>query len=196
MPIRYSVGMMSQPTVSTHSSPVPPIPSRRYFVSIGSNIRPKINVPLILDALLQRVGVLHISTIVETVAVDMDDAGASFLNLTAAFDSGMNSAELKVWLNQIEHDLGRDRSHPLSKRMARPADIDEIFSVNPANPVVDPHQLPPEPHIRPMLVELLDYLTIAGFSDKQLLSGVDLSLRGVHIGRKAMTLQSETHAEK
>ena len=161
---------------------------RRCFVSIGSNIRPKTNVPHILEALLEGCYTLHISRIMETASVDMLDNSQSFFNLTAAFDTELNSAELKTWFQSIETRLGRDRTNPLSKKLGRPADIDEIFSL-PLNALtVAEDQLPPEPHIRPMLVELLAYLNVAHYSTNGLTQGVALRLDGREIGRKSMTL--------
>ena len=162
---------------------------RRYFVSIGSNINPRTNIPLILDALLRGVPQLHISRIIETEAVGMLDNSQPFFNLTAAFESDRDSAELKAWFVQIETRLGRDRTHPLRKMQGRPADIDTEFYLTPEHPQIELDTLPPEPHIRPMLIELLDFLDIAHFENSDLPAGTLLNFQGQLVGQQAMTLE-------
>ena len=174
----------------------PPLAQRRYFVSIGSNINPRTNIPLILGELLRGVPQLHISRIVETEAVDMLDNSQPFFNLTAAFESERDSAEIKAWFVAIETRLGRDRTDPLRKMQGRPADIDVEFFLTQENPQVAFESLPPEPHIRPMLIELLAFLNIAQFDDGAFPIGVSLNLHNRPIGLSAMTLKqivSDSH---
>lgn len=161
----------------------------RYFVSIGSNIKPTMNIPLILQALLQKMQIVSISRIMATPAVDMLDNTQAFYNLVAAFDSHMNSAELKSWLIDIEIQLGRDRDHPLSKMLGRPADIDEIMAIK--TPIeINKAELPPEPHVRPMLVELLNYLKLASLPVAGLTAGIEIQFHDQRIGTQPITLKN------
>jgi 2-amino-4-hydroxy-6-hydroxymethyldihydropteridine diphosphokinase len=160
----------------------------RYFASIGSNIDPRTNIPLILEELLCGVPQLHISRIIETEAVGMLDNSQPFFNLTAAFDSDLDYAELKAWFVTIETRLGRDRNHPLRKTRGRPADIDMEFRLTRDNQQVLLASLSPEPHIRPMLIELLAFLNIAHFDNRLLPMGDLINLHDLPIGLDAMTL--------
>ena len=130
-----------------------------YYLSLGSNINPHENVKCMLDRLLQISKRIDISRIIETEAKGFDSK-RSFLNLAARIQTSLSPLELKKQLNQIETDLGRDRNDPLSKKKDRVADIDILFSKETSNNLINQEDLPPEPYVRPFVIELLAYLNI------------------------------------
>ena len=161
----------------------------RYLVAIGSNIRPEQNTPLILGELQAESPTLHISRIVETEAVDMIDADP-FLNLVAAIDVRLNGRQVKDWFNSIEAKLGRDRSNPLRGQLGRTADLDIILSLEDGESSVDAATLPSEPHVRPMLLELLHYLGIDSPQPPSLPEPTPIQYNGHQVGERATTLGS------
>lgn len=159
----------------------------RYFVSLGSNIEPRTNLPLMLRALLQISPTVQVSSVIQTDPVGV--AGAPFLNAAAAISAQLSPAELKALLNAVEASLGRDRAAPSSKTRSRPADLDILFPLDPAAASVAPELLPPEPYVRPMLLELLEALGVdAGAEPVPLAPGVRLSLGGLSFGASPRTL--------
>lgn len=159
----------------------------RYFVGLGSNIAPHQHVPLMLRALLQIAPALHVGRILQTTPVGVE--GAPFLNVPASFDSSLPPPELKALCNTIEASLGRDRTDPASKRKSRTADLDILFWLDDGATTAPAQLLPPEPYIRPILLELLDYVGIATtFAPPALPPGVALTLDGLSLGEAPLTL--------
>ena len=91
--------------------------------SIGSNQEPARNTVKTISRLAEWFGVLKISPLIETQAVNVA-GNSSFLNGLVRFETSLNDVQLKQKLVQLEVDLGRDRDHPLSKSQPRPMDID------------------------------------------------------------------------
>ncbi|MCZ6819565.1 MAG: 2-amino-4-hydroxy-6-hydroxymethyldihydropteridine diphosphokinase [Calditrichaeota bacterium] len=161
---------------------------KRYFLSIGSNVNPQSNVPRILLELLQLSPKLDVSRIVETAPVGLV-RGESFLNCVVCFYSTCELSEQKLKFNEIEIKLGRDRSHARSKQKNRTADIDILFVLGERENPVNPELLPRESYVRPMLLELLDFLHIdcrAEKSDRR--KGVAIQLEAVTVGQSATTI--------
>ncbi len=131
-----------------------------YFVSLGSNIEPYQNVAKALDAILLISPSLDISRIIKTKAAGFKSS-QYFLNLSLRFFSELSSAELKRTLEKIEEALGRDRTDPDRKLKDRSADLDILFSLETREQMVESHLLPPEPYVRPTVIDLLQYLDIA-----------------------------------
>lgn len=131
-----------------------------YFVSLGSNIEPYQNVVKALDALLLLSPKLDVSRIIKTKAAGFKST-QYFLNLSVQFFSPLFIAELKSQLEKIEEALGRDRTDPDRKLKDRPADLDILFSLETREQIVESHLLPPEPYVRPTVIDLLQYLDVA-----------------------------------
>lgn len=162
-----------------------------YFLSIGSNLEPHQNIPRILLALLEVAPRLNVSRIVETPPHNMASRH-NFLNLTLHLTSPLDAARLKQQLNQIETNLGRDRSHPDSKRQDRPADLDILFALPDGALAVQPKWVPAEPYIRPMLLELIAFLGLScPLPPPPLPAGVQIELLGQRLGTKPATLTKE-----
>ena len=163
----------------------------RYFVSIGSNIQPWHNVPHIVQALLSLSPTVHVSRIVATEPFGLME-GETFLNLCACIYTSMDASSLKWQLNTIETALGRDRSKQDRKQRSRTADIDILFYLAVDATSTHDIKLPTEPFVRPMLLELLDFLSIQYPSEApQLTLGVRVSLGDLKFGEKPVTLHKE-----
>ncbi len=158
----------------------------RYFIGLGSNIEPRQNFPLMLRALLQIAPTVHIGRVVQTEPVGV--VGAPFLNAVAALRADLAPGELKARFDTIEADLGRDRADPASKTRSRPADLDILFSLEPAAVSVPAALLPREPYVLPMLLELLALLGVAAEAEPPALApGVRLSLNDLPFGEAPRT---------
>ena len=130
----------------------------RWFIGIGSNIEPRRNVPLILEALAEMVGEVVISPIVETEPVDMR-SGNGFLNLAVCVPWSGSATELKSECVAIEERLGRDRGHAQSKYRDRTADLDLLFEIRDKE-AIDIGVLPTESYMRPQVETLCGVLGI------------------------------------
>lgn len=96
-----------------------------YFIGVGSNENPQTNIPLALEALVERFGCLHSSSIYLTEPIAVDGDGL-FRNLVLYLPATLPAAQLKEFCNGVETRLGRDRSHPQRKFIARPVDLDVL----------------------------------------------------------------------
>ena len=96
----------------------------RFYLSIGSNIQPEINLPKTIE-LLRGYGTIQIiSNAWESHAVGAN--GPNFLNASALFSTPLNPKELKnKIIRSIEATLGRVRSR--DKNAPRTIDIDIIM---------------------------------------------------------------------
>lgn len=165
----------------------------QFFVSVGSNIDPRQNIARTLAALLRLSPTLHVSRIVTTQPVGV--TGGDFLNLVVGLTSPDPARQLKEQFNRIEAELGRDRADPARSQKSRPIDLDILFSLPPEAASVDAQFLPPEAYIRPMLLELLDFLGIRHGQPADLLpDGVEIPLPGVTVGRQPLTLSQNPDA--
>lgn len=115
--------------------------------------------PAALDDLLRAHGALHVGSIVETAPVGMTDGSGAFWNLAVAVPSTGSPAALQARLHDLERAAGRDRSAPGQSWRARPLDLDLLLTLDGA-PVSDA-DLPTEPWIRPLVIELLHHLGVA-----------------------------------
>lgn len=131
-----------------------------YFLAVGSNINPKQNAARVLDALLTLSPTLWLSRLVWTVPVGFETP-LPFVNFTVRMASAYTPERLKATFNQIEIDLGRDRTHPASKKRDRPADIDIIHQLPAGQSPFPITALPPEPYILPIFLELLSTLNLS-----------------------------------
>lgn len=79
----------------------------RVYVSAGSNIRPERHLRLACRELERRFGTLEVSSVYRNPPVGVE--GEDFLNLVAAFDTGLSPAEVAESLEQIHALTGRER---------------------------------------------------------------------------------------
>lgn len=150
----------------------------RYFLGLGSNINPRRHLPLMVEALLELAPTLHVGRVLETAPVGV--VGDPFLNAPVCLTSNLAPMALKAWTNALEARLGRDRAAPDSKHRSRSADLDILFSIADEATRVPPDLLPPEPYMRPLLLELLAFLGIATEAEQPAPGpGVRLELAGL-----------------
>ncbi|MCH2084659.1 MAG: 2-amino-4-hydroxy-6-hydroxymethyldihydropteridine diphosphokinase [Saprospiraceae bacterium] len=160
-----------------------------YYISLGSNIDPYENVKYMLDYLLQISKRIDISRILETQAKGFN-SDRTFLNLAARIQTHLSPVELKELFNQIETKLGRDRNDPQSKKKDRVADIDILFYKEHENNAIYKGDLPPEPYVRPFVLELLDYLKVSIDEQPQFKKfGVSLNFHNIIIGHQALSIR-------
>ncbi len=96
----------------------------KYYLSIGSNIQPEINIPKTIELLREYGNIQIISNAWESHAVGT--SGPNFLNASALFSTPLNPKELKnTIIRSIEATLGRVRSS--DKNAPRTIDIDIIM---------------------------------------------------------------------
>lgn len=96
----------------------------RFYLSIGSNIQPEINLPRTIKLLREYGTIEIISNAWESHAVGT--SGPNFLNASALFSTPLNLKELKYKIiRSIETTLGRVRSR--DKNAPRTIDIDIIM---------------------------------------------------------------------
>ena len=98
----------------------------KYYLSIGSNINPELNLDLAIDELSKILADTECSSIYKTQAEGFD--GDDFLNLIFAGVSSLSFEGLNKKLKDIEDGSGRDRSSP--KFSSRTLDIDIVLQLN------------------------------------------------------------------
>lgn len=157
-----------------------------YFLSIGSNLEPKINIISIVNTLLEIAPRLLISRVIETPAEGFI-SNHDFLNACLYVESDLNPIELKYYCNQVEIKLGRNRNDPNRAIQDHSADIDIIWALE---KLKDFPPLPTEHYIQPLLLELLAFL---GYSINELqpMTGVYLELNQQPFGLKPTWIAKE-----
>jgi 2-amino-4-hydroxy-6-hydroxymethyldihydropteridine diphosphokinase len=96
----------------------------KFYLSIGSNIQPEVNLPRTIDILHEYGTVEKVSNAWESNAIGTN--GPNFLNASVLFSTPHNSEELKQKIiRSIEASLGRVRSK--DKNAPRTIDIDIIM---------------------------------------------------------------------
>ena len=131
-----------------------------YFIGVGCNIEPEINVPAIIQRLVEDFTELSFSRLCYTEPVGMV-SDQLFVNFVIAIRSSLHADEIKNYCNQVEQDFGRDRSHPDRKSLDRRADLDIIHVCDAAELMlapVDSELIVDEHFLRPMFDELQDFL--------------------------------------
>jgi 2-amino-4-hydroxy-6-hydroxymethyldihydropteridine diphosphokinase len=160
-----------------------------YFIGVGSNAQPQQNIPGALAALAAQFGCLHASSIylTEPVAVEGEEL---FRNLVLFLPVACSAAELKARCNAIETSLGRDRSHPQRKWIARPVDLDILAEVpRCTSPAAFPARaVAREPYFLVAVPELLHYL--GAQSPPRVAARTEaVMLQGRRVGDRPFTLQ-------
>tara|TARA_B100000287_G_scaffold435489_1_gene504064 strand:- start:10501 stop:10878 length:378 start_codon:yes stop_codon:yes gene_type:complete len=97
----------------------------KYYLSIGSNINPELNLELAISALNKIFDQIEYSSIHKTKAEGFD--GDDFLNLVLCGISSISFEGLNKKLKDIEDDAGRDRMAP--KFSSRTLDIDIVLQL-------------------------------------------------------------------
>ena len=98
----------------------------KYYLSLGSNINPKLNLELAVSELNQILTETECSSIHKTQAEGFN--GDDFLNLIVAGESSISFEELNKKLKDIEDSSGRDRN--AEKFSSRTLDIDIVLQLN------------------------------------------------------------------
>jgi len=95
----------------------------RVYISIGSNIDVKKNIPSSVKALQECFGELEISSVYETEAIGFD--GDNFHNLVVGLDTDLAPLEISNILRDIEAD--HDRTRGKEKFESRTLDLDQLL---------------------------------------------------------------------
>ena len=151
-----------------------------YIIGLGSNIQPVENMALMVEALLPHIECITLSRVLNTPPVGMN-SHQHFLNAVAYIESVSTADQLKIITNQIEAEMGRDRSDPDKKHKDRPADIDILccgslaeFSQKPASAITD------EYFLYPLIEELMAFLD--DDSPANMPQGVKIDFAGLFFG--------------
>ena len=98
----------------------------KYYLSLGSNINPKLNLELAVSELNQILTETECSSIHKTQAEGFN--GDDFLNLIVAGESSISFEDLNKKLKDIEDSSGRERN--AEKFSSRTLDIDIVLQLN------------------------------------------------------------------
>ena len=163
-----------------------------YILGLGSNIQPIKNMALMVKALLPHIDCITLSRVLTTPPVGMN-SHRHFLNAVAYIESVSTADQLKIITNQIEAEMGRDRSDPDKKHKDRPADIDILccgslaeFSQKPASAITD------EYFLYPLIEELMAYLV--GGSTANMPQGVKIDIAGLLFGEAPTAIYRDADA--
>ena len=80
------------------------------ILSLGSNLEPRINIPLAVESLRRKFGKLSLSRVYESEAIGFK--GDNFLNLVASVECNVPLGEIQSYLKLLEDLMGRDRDMP------------------------------------------------------------------------------------
>lgn len=95
----------------------------RVFISIGSNIDPRVNIPECVHILEDRFGEMMMSPVYESEPVGFE--GENFYNLVVGFDTDLAPEQLVKCLHDIEG--GFDRSRDTGSYSPRTMDLDLLL---------------------------------------------------------------------
>ena len=98
----------------------------KYYLSLGSNINPELNLDLAIASLSKILTKTKCSSIYKTQAEGFD--GDDFLNLIFCGISSLSFESLNQKLKDIENSSGRDRNSP--KFSSRTLDIDIVLQLS------------------------------------------------------------------
>lgn len=165
-----------------------------YLIGLGSNIQPVENMALMVQALLPHLQLITLSRVLTTPPVGMN-SHRHFLNAVAYIETTLDAESLKMISNQIEAEMGRDRSDPDSKHKDRPADIDILC----CGVLTELLQKPPsaitdEYFLYPLIEELLAHL--AGYNILNMPVGVKIDCAGLFFGEAPTAIHCNTDASQ
>ena len=92
-------------------------------LSLGSNLEPKVNIPLAVESLRRKFGKLSLSKVYESEALGF--RGDNFLNLVASVECKVSLESVQNYLKLLEDRMGRDRNMP--RFSDRTIDIDILL---------------------------------------------------------------------
>ena len=98
----------------------------KYYLSLGSNINPELNLDLAIASLSKSLTETKCSSIYKTQEEGFD--GDDFLNLIFCGTSSLSFESLNKKLKDIENSSGRDRNSP--KFSSRTLDIDIVLQLS------------------------------------------------------------------
>lgn len=157
-----------------------------FLLGIGSNIDPERNIVQIIEQLLAEFPQLHLSRVLRIPPVGMNTHN-DFLNLVIFIETALQQNELKSICNNIELNLGRDRTDPDRKTKDRCADLDILTALSlpkdankPASSITD------EYFLYPLIDELIGYLINKPEPVGQI--GTVLKATGLSFGETATTI--------
>ena len=165
-----------------------------YFVGIGSNISPHHNIPTAITSLLQLSRRIVISRVIQTIPVRMLDDQHYFLNAVVMFKSTLDKQSLKNRLNEIESQLGRDRSDPAKKVKDRTLDLDILLALEENQRVIDFLHLPTEPYLCEPFIDLVHFLMYqCSINNHSTTPGVALMLENHCFGISESVIDIDVH---
>lgn len=94
-----------------------------YYLGLGSNIEPAINLTHAIETLHRQFGCLIVWPVVQT-QPDAIKTRHLFLNSLVVLQSDWSQQRLKDYCNTLEQHAGRDRNDPARSLKDRPLDID------------------------------------------------------------------------
>lgn len=163
-----------------------------YLLGVGSNINPEINIANILRSLLEHFGRVSISRVLKIPPVGMN-SHHDFLNMAVFIETSLNELELKTVFNDIETELGRDRTDPASKIKDRPADIDILLKVDDIQQLNQPaSRITDEYFLYPLIDEVSAHLLNKNYFNRQ--CGFTINAAGLSFGQSASTIDWDTYS--
>ena len=161
---------------------------RGYFVGIGSNIEPGINIPRIITELLKLFEKISVTRIIQTKPIGIKSYN-NFLNLVVFISTKKSRSELKTYFNKIETKLGRDRTDINRKYKDRTADLDILLEIVEKSEFIFEQNIPEEPYVKPILIELINFLGIKpSIRTISLPEGVEIFIKGISLGKAPATI--------
>jgi 2-amino-4-hydroxy-6-hydroxymethyldihydropteridine diphosphokinase len=122
-------------------------PTRRCWISLGSNLAREASIRGGIEALREAFGALILSPIYETDAVGFD--GRPFLNLVAGIHSAHSVGEIRAQLRRIEAEHGRERRGERDHERFAPRTLDlDLLTYGDHVGEIDGYQLPREEILR------------------------------------------------
>ncbi len=163
---------------------------RGFLLGIGSNIAPESNVLSIIELLLEHFPTLHLSRVLRIPPVGMN-THKEFLNVVLFIETDMAESDLKAICNNIELQLGRDRTDPDRKMKDRCADLDILAAIAlPSEQQRTPSQITDEYFLYPLIEELIAYLIKQPISLAQ--AGIKFEVNGLSFGEAATAINRDT----
>jgi 2-amino-4-hydroxy-6-hydroxymethyldihydropteridine diphosphokinase len=160
--------------------------SSGFLLGIGSNIEPEKSIVAIVDLLLNTFPELSVSRVLRTPPIGIN-SHHDFLNMVMFINTNMEEAELKTICNNIEEQLGRDRSDPNRKHKDHAADIDILAKIDLSHDAaIAPDSLAQESFFHPLIAELYAFLQHHTYQPKQ--AGTPLNRNELTFGESATTI--------
>lgn len=119
-----------------------------YYLGLGSNISPARNIARAISMLQAQFAQLLVWPVIETMPANIR-TNLHFYNTLVIVSSSLPPEQLKKMLNDMEYQLGRDRSDPDSSEKDRTIDIDILAQQSQLNLAITSQFR--EPYIRQVL---------------------------------------------